>query len=149
MKKALQTSFKDYVNFPRHKNPTVSEAEMKKLRLDGGIKLIDIQTKIDTSRSMWLMELVHNPNLKTHLEVMNSLLGVQKGGLVGSELLFTNTYYCNRLLKCPHSEFYAEGFKATAKLSLSKRILNLNEEKIFYNPIFIDANLKPLSITRR
>ena len=149
MKKALQTSFKDYVNFPRHKNPTVSEAEMKKLRLHGGIKLIDIQTKVDTSRSMWLMELVHNPNLKTHLAVMNSLLGIQKGGLVGSELLFTDTYYCNRLLKCRYSEFYAEGFKATAKLSLSKRILNLNEEKKFYNPIFRDVNLKPLSITRR
>ena len=122
---------------------------MKKLRLDGGIKLIDIQTKIDTSRAMWLMELVHDPNLKTHLAIMTSLLGVQKGGLVGIDLIFTDKNYCNKILKTPNSKFYEEGLKATAKLTLSKRIDNLNGEKIFYNPIFRDTNLKTLSITRR
>ena len=147
--KDLQLAFKDYVNFPRHNNPTVSESEMKKLRLDGGIKLIDIQTKVETSRSMWLMDVMHEPNLKANLAIMTSLVGIQKGGLLGYELLFTDKYYCNKLLKLPYSDFYLEGFKATAKLDLSKKIVDLNQEKIFYNPIFRDANLKPLSITRR
>ena len=145
----LQSSFKAYVNFPRQKKPTVSEPEMKKLRLDGGIKLIDIQTKVDTSRSTWLMDLVQNPDLRTHLAVMTALIGVQKGGLQGAELVFTDSYYCRRLLKIPHSEFYVEGLRATATLSLSKQIVNLNQEKIFYNPIFRNENLKPLAITRR
>ncbi len=108
---------------------------MKKLRRDGGIKLIDIQTKVDTSRAMWLLSLVDSPDLVTHLAVVTSLIGVQKGGLLGEELVFTNSFYCSRLLSIPHSEFYVEGLKATAKLDLSKKIRDLNEEKVFYNPI--------------
>ena len=48
-KMELQAAFKNYINFPRVKKPTVSEAEMKKLRVHGGIKLIDIQVKVNTS----------------------------------------------------------------------------------------------------
>ena len=81
----LQASFKEYINFPRQ--PTVSEAEMKKLRTDGGIKLVDIQTRIDTSRCMWLLNLVHNPELKANLALMSRLVGVQKGGLIGPDLI--------------------------------------------------------------
>ena len=147
--KDLQASFKDYINFPRQKRPTVSEAEMKKLRLHGGIKLIDIQTKVQTSRCMWLLDLLHNKSLSSNLAVATTLVGTQKGGLQLVDLFFTNTFYCNKLLQIPNSSFYLEGLKATAKLTLSKRIDDLNEEKIFYNPIFTDVHGKPLAITKR
>ena len=146
-KKDLQKCFKDYANFPR--SPTVSESEMKKLRLDGGIKLIDIQTKLEASRCLWLFDLIENPNLATHLSVVDSLIGPQKGGLDITDIVFTNKYYCNKLLRIPYSSFYTEGLKATAKLNLHKQILDLNNQKIFYNPMFRDNNLKTLSIPRR
>ena len=122
---------------------------MKKLRLHGGIKLIDIETKVQTSRSMWLFDLLHNKSLVSNLAVANSLVGIQKGGLQLIDLVFTNTFYCNKLLQIPNSSFYLEGLKTTAKLTLSKRIDDLNEEKVFYNPIFTDVYGKPLAITKR
>ena len=146
MKTDLQASFKEYINFPRR--PTVSETEMKKLRTDGGIKLIDIQTRIDTSRCMWLLNLVHNPELKASLAVMSRLVGMQKGGLIGPDLIFTDIRY-SRLLRIPNSMFYLQGLKAAAKLTLNKRIDDLNEEKIFYNPFFRDENLHTIPITKR
>ena len=45
----LQMAFLDFDNFPRAE--TVSEDEMKKLRLHWGMKPIDIQTKIDIQRA--------------------------------------------------------------------------------------------------
>ena len=149
VKKDLQSSFRDYINFPRHERPTVSEAEMKKLRLDGGIKLIDIQTKLETSRSMWLMDLLDNPSLQVHLAVVTSLVGTQKGGLQATDLVFTNVFYCNRLLDVPASRFYSQALKSTAKLTLCKKIRNLDEEKIFYNSMFTDVNGKTLAVPRR
>ena len=146
-KTEMQSSFKEYMNFPRI--PTVSEAEMKKLRLHGGIKLIDIQVRVETSRSMWLMDLLHNSSLKTHLALATSLVGLQKGGLQLTELIFTNTFYCTRLLQISNSNFYTEALKATAKLTLNKRIDDLNDENVFYNPIFTDAHNKPLAVTKR
>ena len=145
--KDLQKSFKEYVNFPR--SSTVSEQEMKKLRLHGGLKLIDIQIKLEASRGMWLLDLIENPNLATHLALVNSLIGQQKGGLTITDIIFTNKYYCTKLLRIPHSAFYTEGLKATAKLNLHKQIIDLNTQKIFYNPMFRDRNLKTLSIPRR
>ena len=149
MRKDLQKRFKDYINFPRQKNPTVSEAEMFKLRVHGGIKLINIQTKVETSRCMWIMDLLHNQNLTENLAVANSLVGTQKGGLQLAELLFTNSYYSAHILRIPHSQFYMEGIKAMTKLTLSKRIDDLNDEYIFYNPVFTDIHGRPLHITKR
>ena len=149
VKKDLQKSFKDYLNFPRQKNPTVSEAEMKKLRIHGGVKLIDIDVKVQTSRAMWLLDLLHNQALVSNLAIATELVGSLKGGLQFTDAIFTNTFYCNKLLDIPSSSFYKESLKATAKLNLSKKIVDLNEEHIFYNPIFTDAHNKPLGITKR
>lgn len=146
-KKELQMSFVQYVNFPRSK--TVSEAEMKKLRLHGGIKLIDVQTKIDSYRARWLFDVVTNPDLVSHRALMTSLVGIQKGGLHGIDLIFVNEYYCKRLLQLPHSTFYRQAFSATAKLSLNREITDIREEKVFYNPIFRNANLKTIPIPKR
>ena len=79
---------------------------------------------------MWLLNLVHNPELKANLALMSRLVGVQKSGLMGPDLIFTDIRYC-RWLKIPDSMFYLQGFKATAKLTLNKRIEDLNEEKVF------------------
>ena len=146
-RKDLQVAFLEYVNFPR--SNTVSEREMKKLRLHGGIKLIDIQAKIETYRSRWLIDIASNPNLTSHRAVMTSLVGTQKGGLEGTDLIYVNKYYCKRLLKVPFSPFYKEAFAATAKLNLKKEITNLMNEKIFYNPMFLSANLKTIPIPSR
>ena len=51
LRKQLQKYFLDYINFPQLQQ-TVAEIEMMKLRKHGGIKLIDIQTKINTYRTM-------------------------------------------------------------------------------------------------
>lgn len=146
-KKELQSAFVDFINFPRAR--TVSELEMKKLRSHGGIKLIDIQSKIDAYRSMWLISLTQNDNLRSHMAVMTSLVGVQKGGLQGADLLFVNQFYCRRLLRVDHSKFYEEAFNATSKLCLNKQISDLRNEKVFYNPIFRDRNLKTIPVPKR
>ena len=122
---------------------------MKKLRLDGGLKLIDIHVRINTSRSMWLMDLAVNPDLRTNLAIMTTLVNQLKGGLQGIELIFTNNFYCLKLLSIPFSAFYLEALKAVSLLDLSKQVADLNKEKIFYNPIFKDTNMRPLAIPRR
>ena len=80
---------------------------------------------------------------------MTSLIGNQKGGLSGLELIFVNEYYSKRLLRIPFSLFYTEAIKSTAKLTLSKRIDDLSTEKVFYNPVFLDRNLKTIPIPKR
>ena len=79
---------------------------------------------------------------------MSRLVGMQKGGLIGPDLIFTDIRY-SRLLRIPNSMFYLQGLKAAAKLTLNKRIDDLNEEKIFYNPFFRDENLHTIPITKR
>jgi len=149
IKKDLQREFENFVNFPRVANPSVSEAKMKKLCLDGGIKLIDIEAKVEIFRRMWLMDLVQNVDLSSHLALVTLLVGIQRGGREAPDILFTNTHYVNRVLNVTHSEFYKEGFKAAAKLSLSKKIEDLNSEKVFYNPMFTDKHFKTTFITNR
>ena len=149
IRKDLQRSFKDYVNFPRQSNPTVSESEMKKLRLDGGVKLIDIQAKVESARAMWLMDLANNCDLKAHAAIMTAIVGEQKGGLTGVDLIFATASYCTKLLRLPSSKFYTESFKSISKLSLSKKVTDLYTEKFFYNPLFTDENNRTLPITRR
>ena len=146
MKKDLQDSFFEYVNFP-HSTVTVSQAEMKKLRLHGGAKLIDIQTKTDTYKVKWLMELVTDGDLSFHSKLVASLLGKQRGGLVGTELFFTTHNYAKNILKTD-SKYYKSALEAFTKLNPRKRIDDINSEKVFYNPTFRSALGKPLTINK-
>ena len=93
--------------------------------------------------------MVHNSDLSAHVAVMTSLIGIQKGGLTGVDLLFVNQYYSKKLLKVTHSSFYEEAIRSTTKLTLHKRISDLSHEKMFYNPIFLGRNLKTIPIPRR
>ena len=80
---------------------------------------------------------------------MTSLIGTQKGGLRGSDLFFTTKTYRKNILEIPHSNFYREAIQAITKIQVKKRIENLENEKIFYNPIFKDFEFKtiPTSVT--
>ncbi len=146
MKKELQDSFFQYINFP-HSTATVSQAEMKKLRLHGGVKLIDIQTKTDTYKVKWLMELVTIESLHFHSKLIASLIGMQKGGLQGTEIFFTTHQYAKNTLKT-EAQFYKSAIEAITKLNPRKKILDINAEKVFYNPTFKSALEKPLIINK-
>ena len=146
MERDLQDSFFEYVNFP-HSTVTVSQAEMKKLRLHGGAKLIDIRTKTDTYKVRWLMELVTDSNLSFHSGLVSSLLGVQKGGLQGVEIFFTTCHYAKSVLRTG-AKYYKSAIEAFTRLRPRKKIDDINSEKVFYNPTFTSALGKPLSINK-
>ena len=140
----LQKAFFAYINFP-HTTPTVNEQEMKKLRLDGGVKLIDIKTKTDTSKVRWLMEIMTNDKLTTHLALMTTLIGTQKGGLQGSDLFFTTKHYTKNILRT-QANFYKASIQAITKLQIRKKIEDPNQEKVFYNPTFKNSGNNTIGI---
>ena len=118
---------------------------MKKLRLDGGVKLIDIDAKSEAYRICWLIELLNKEHLSVHLAVVTLLLGVQKGGLEGSDLFFTTNDYARKILTTPYT-YYKKAIRAITKFHLRKKIDNIKDEKLFYNPTFQNASNNPLRI---
>ena len=92
---------------------------MKKLRKHGGIKLIDIESKVNAYRTMWLIDILTNKNLSTHISIMTILIGKQKGGLQGTELFFTTEQYTKRLLTT-NALFYKNAIQAITKLKIKK-----------------------------
>ena len=144
MQKDLQKSFFDYINYPQT-TPTISQQEMQKLRLDGGAKLIDIKTKIDTYKIRWLMELTIDPKLHTHLSIITRLIGQQKGGLQGTDLFFVTKHYANKILKT-QAQYYKIAIQAITKLQVKKKIEDIRQEKVFYNPTFKNATQTTIAI---
>ena len=53
----LHKAFLAYVNFPNSVS-TISQAELRKLREDGGAKLIDVNVKAETYQVRWLIEVM-------------------------------------------------------------------------------------------
>ena len=109
--------------------------EMEKLREDGGLKLINISLKSQTPKVHWLIRLVTDETLKVHLYLFNSLIGVQKGQLIGQDIIFTENSYVTRILKTENS-FYKEALEGITKLNVYKHYSNINDENVFFNPIF-------------
>ena len=130
----LQNEFVAYINFP-NSTSTVSRDELRKLRLDGGLKLVDIKSKADTYKIRWLLELATTVHLNTHLQLLTALIGQQKGGLEGVDLLFTTRHYIDRILST-NSCFYKSAFQAIRRLQPKKKIIDPKDEKVFYNPTF-------------
>ena len=91
------------------------------------------------------MELLTNPQLTTHQMLMSSLLGPQKGGLQGIELFFTTQQYAKRTLKTQNT-FYRDAIHAITKLQLKKKIEDVKQEKVFYNPTFRNDSMDVLHI---
>ena len=91
----LHKSFLAYTNFPNSVS-TISQAELRKLREDGGAKLIDVNAKAETYQVRWLLEVTSKEVLRIHLNLIKALLGTQKGGLQGEDFLFTTKQYIDR-----------------------------------------------------
>ena len=132
--KELQKAFFDYFNFPLHQ-VTVKQQEAHKSRLEGGANLINIQHKSEASMIQWIMELATNPELKLHETIMTRLIGPQRGALEGIELFFTTEKYTRYMLKISPG-YYKEAIRAISRLDVRKKVRDLDNEKIFYNPIF-------------
>ena len=130
--KQLQKAFFDYVNYPQQAL-TTSQQEMIKLRKDGGAKLIDIKNKAHASNIQWLMEITTSTQLTTHLALLTTLLGIQKGGLQGTDLFFITKEYHKSDLKIT-SSFYKEAIKTMTSLQVKKKIETLEEEESLLQP---------------
>ena len=140
----LDKAFLAYVNFPKSVS-TISQAELRKLREDGGAKLIDISAKAETYQVRWLIEVTSTEVLRTHLNLIKALLGTQKGGLQGEDFLFTTKHYIDRIFNT-NSIFYKSAFSASKKLQFQKGVVDPKNEKLFYNPVFKDAKGKVITI---
>ena len=130
----LDDAFLDYIKFPKNKIE-VCRMEMEKERAFGGIKLINIGLKSVTPKIHWLIRLVTDRDLRTHYNIFCSLVGEQKGGLVGKDLLFTETIYVDRHLRCD-SRFYFEALRGISRLDTWKHVPDINQEHLFFNRVF-------------
>ena len=140
----MHKAFLVYVNFP-NLTSTISQVELRKLREDGGAKLMDVSVKAETYQVRWLIEVTSKDVLRTHLNLIKALLGTQKGGLQGEDFLFTTKHYIERTFGT-NSIFYKSAFTAFKKLQVQKGVVDPRNEKLFYNPLFKDAKGKIITI---
>ena len=80
IEKKLRQDIFAFVNHP-NKVTTIAQKEMWRLKSNGGIKLVNVQIKLDGSKVKWVIDLVSNPECRLHLQIFKELLGVQKGGI--------------------------------------------------------------------
>ena len=109
---------------------------MEKLREDGGIKLINIKLKSETPKVQWLTKIVTEVDLRVHLHLFNALIGIQKGGLQGQDIIFAEHSYVTKHLQT-NNIFYFEALYGISKLDTAKHYQNVNDEHLFYNQIFV------------
>ena len=134
MVKDITDAFIDYITFPKNKKDEVSKREMEKLREYGGLKLINFQLKSETPKIHWLVKIISNPSLKIQLAIFESLIGTQIGQLRPRDIIFAEKGY---IQKCKLDNlFYKEAFQGIAKLDTWKHAPDVNNEHLFYNPIF-------------
>ena len=139
----VQHAFTHYINWPHHVH-TVSQQELFKLRPHGGIKLLHIQTKSQASKASWIIQLVTNPVLATHLALVTDLLGTHFGHIRGLDLLFTPPQVIARTVKAS-TPFYREALQAFSSFTLEKHVPDVTQEHVFYNRVFLDANYTVLT----
>ena len=102
----LQKSIFEYVNFPQ-KVKTISQQEMWKTLPLGGLKLLNVEIKSQTSKAKWVIENASNMAFKLNLDIFISLMGTQKGGISGKDIIFLEKSYFQKQLKT-NSTFYKE-----------------------------------------
>ena len=133
--KQFQVLVSDYMNYPNKTNH-IAEKELIKLREDGGIKLIHINTKAIASRIKWLSEVITNWELAVNKEIIDTLIGQQKHGYYGLNVIYLSTGIIKRMkIK---STYYDEIIKAMAELEPAKKIEDIQGENVLYNNIFKD-----------
>ena len=81
------------------------------------------------------MRLLTDKDLRMHVKVFGQLLGIQKGGLKGKDIIFADRRYMTAHLEC-NSIFYREALFGISKLDIWKHIPDINDEHLYYNPIF-------------
>ena len=139
--KNLQDIIFDFVNFPQ-KTVTIAQKEMWKTKKMGGIKLINLQIKSETSKVKWLIELLTDPKLNINLGIFAELLGKQIGNISVRNLLFLPQSYMQHQLSTK-SLVYKEALTAISKFEIIKGIPNIDQwdnEHLFYNKIITDKN---------
>ena len=149
MQQEIQNDILSYAIFP-HKVATVAQKEMWKTKHNGGLKLVNIQLKSETSKAKWLFEIASKENRVTNLNVFTRLMGTQRGNIKGTDLLFLHKPYFTRSLKTS-SPFYKEALLAISLFTRKKGILDIDKwdtEHIFYNPLFLNENEKPFILTK-
>ncbi len=52
------------------------------IKINGGIKLVNVQVKSATSKAKWLLEMATNPYFKVNLDIFSSLVGIQRRGTI-------------------------------------------------------------------
>ena len=144
MELSLRSQILDFINYPLKTN-TISQKEMWRPKEKGGIKLPNVQFKSQVAKAKWLIELASTPELKAHLSIFQSLLGIQKGYISGRDLLFLPHSYMQRHLNTDNS-FYKEALLAIADFDMSKGISDVtkwDKEHLFYNNLFSLKNKEP------
>ena len=109
MQREIQSNILSYVIFP-NKVITVAQKEMLKTKHNGGLKLVNIQLKSETSKAKWLIEIASREICSTNLNVFTRLLGIQRGRIKGVDLLFLQKPFYTRSLKS--NSFYKEALLA-------------------------------------
>ena len=136
IEREARDAFMDYITFPKKNNiPQVSRMEMEKLRLDGGIKLINLTLKSQTPKVHWLIRILSDENLKVQLHLFNSLIGVQSGQLTGQDIIFAENSYVKRNLRTENS-FYKEALDGITRLHRGRHYLDVKNLNVFFNPVF-------------
>ena len=148
MQNSMQKIIFNYINFPQKVN-TIAQEEMWKTPPRGGIKLINLKIKSQTSKAKWLIDIATNPDLKLNLDIFTTLMGTQKGHITGRDIIFLQKSYFQKLLKT-ECNFYKEALLSLSVLETKKGINNIScwdQEHIFYNPLFLMGN-RTLSDTK-
>ena len=139
IEKEMQKAIYDYVKYPRK---TIAQAEMWKMKGNGGIKMINIAIKSQTAKAKWLIDMIENENLKLNLQIFTHILGDQKGSISGGDIIFSSNSFFKKHLKTGN-KFYKEALLSLGNLDTRKGISTLNhwdKEHIFFNPLFTTKN---------
>ena len=140
----IQKKFNQFIIYPYNSN-LIAEKELFKLREDGGIKLIHVQTKALSSKIKWLIDVTTNDTLQVNKDIIDELIGTQTHGHYGLDNLYTTKYYVTKLKI--NSAFYSETLKACVKLYPRKKIENIEDECVLDNSIFKNRQNKPFNST--
>ncbi len=150
IEKKLRQDIFQFINHP-NRTTTVAQKEMWRLKEKGGIKLVNVQMKSEVSKAKWLIDIVSNPTFKLSYDIFQHLMGVQKGGISGRDLIFLEHSYMKRQLSTV-SEFYKEALTAISKLDISKGIADVDlwdNEHLFYNKYFLVKDIdKTFKVTK-
>ena len=115
--KDVEHAFIDYVNFPSKKK-MMSKPEMEKLRVFGGIKLINMKMKAEMPKIKWLIKLLTDDNLNAHRIIFESLIALEGLHLSCYEIIFAESSFIRR--SKISNPFYDEALLGVSKLNTYK-----------------------------